>query len=58
MYEVNPAGNFSEYHGMAIGARAQSAKTYLEKKFTEFEDGECGLGSVGMCVLVCADGDE
>jgi len=38
LYEVNPAGNFSEYHGMAIGARAQSAKTYLEKKFTEFED--------------------
>jgi 20S proteasome subunit alpha 6 len=39
LFEVNPAGNFSEYHGMAIGARAQSAKTYLEKKFNEFEDG-------------------
>ena len=25
---------------MAIGARAQSAKTYLEKKFEEFESGE------------------
>merc|ERR1712137_1780 len=38
LYELNPSGNFSEYYAMAIGARAQSAKTYLEKKFEEFSD--------------------
>jgi len=39
LFEVNPSGNFSEYHAMAIGARAQSAKTYLEKTFEQFENG-------------------
>ena len=36
LFETDPSGNFNEYHAMAIGARAQSAKTYLEKHFDTF----------------------
>jgi len=36
LYETTPSGNFYEYVAMAIGARAQSAKTYLEKHASEF----------------------
>ena len=38
LYETCPSGNYFEYKAQAIGARAQSARTYLEKKFPEFED--------------------
>ncbi len=31
LYQTCPSGNLYEYKAMAIGARAQSAKTYLEK---------------------------
>ncbi|KZO92204.1 proteasome-domain-containing protein [Calocera viscosa TUFC12733] len=37
LYEFSPAGNSYEYFAMSIGARSQSAKTYLEKHFEEFE---------------------
>jgi len=37
LYETSPSGNFYDYKAMAIGARSQSAKTYLEKTFTTFE---------------------
>ena len=36
LYQTCPSGNFYEYYGMAIGSRAQSGKTYLEKKRDEF----------------------
>jgi len=36
LYECAPSGNFFEYYAMAIGARAQSAKTYLERYHEEF----------------------
>eukprot|EP00300_Choanocystis_sp_HF-7_P003019 c12277_g1_i2.p1 GENE.c12277_g1_i2~~c12277_g1_i2.p1 ORF type:complete len:247 (+),score=46.91 c12277_g1_i2:38-778(+) len=36
LYQTCPSGNLWEYHAMAIGARAQSAKTYLEKNFESF----------------------
>jgi len=36
LFETSPSGNFFDYKAMAIGARSQSAKTYLEKHFTEF----------------------
>lgn len=36
IYETAPDANFFEYFAIAIGARCQSAKTYLEKKFEEF----------------------
>eukprot|EP01116_Phalansterium_solitarium_P016554 TRINITY_DN3864_c0_g1_i4.p1 TRINITY_DN3864_c0_g1~~TRINITY_DN3864_c0_g1_i4.p1 ORF type:complete len:228 (+),score=52.45 TRINITY_DN3864_c0_g1_i4:166-849(+) len=36
LYETSPSGNFYDYKAMALGARSQSAKTYLEKHFVEF----------------------
>jgi len=38
LYQTMPSGNFLEYKAMAIGARAQSARTYLEKHFEEFAE--------------------
>lgn len=36
LFQTMPTGDFSEYKAMAIGSRAQSAKTYLEKHFESF----------------------
>ena len=36
LFETDPSGNYYEYISMAIGARSQSAKTYLEKHFESF----------------------
>lgn len=36
LFETCPSGNYYEYVAMAIGARSQSAKTYLEKNFEQF----------------------
>eukprot|EP00735_Rhodelphis_limneticus_P011411 TRINITY_DN44_c0_g1::TRINITY_DN44_c0_g1_i1::g.14729::m.14729 TRINITY_DN44_c0_g1::TRINITY_DN44_c0_g1_i1::g.14729 ORF type:complete len:259 (-),score=47.51,sp/Q9R1P4/PSA1_MOUSE/56.56/5e-99,Proteasome/PF00227.21/2.3e-51,Proteasome_A_N/PF10584.4/2.8e-11 TRINITY_DN44_c0_g1_i1:75-851(-) len=36
IYETCPSGSIYEHYAVAIGARAQAAKTYLEKKFKEF----------------------
>lgn len=36
LYETCPSGNLNEYAAIAIGARAQSAKTYLEKHYESF----------------------
>ncbi|KIY72978.1 20S proteasome subunit [Cylindrobasidium torrendii FP15055 ss-10] len=41
LYEFSPSGNSYEYYAMSIGARSQSAKTYLEKHYEEFPD--CSL---------------
>eukprot|EP00005_Dracoamoeba_jomungandri_P002328 CAMPEP_0174261032 /NCGR_PEP_ID=MMETSP0439-20130205/11193_1 /TAXON_ID=0 /ORGANISM="Stereomyxa ramosa, Strain Chinc5" /LENGTH=225 /DNA_ID=CAMNT_0015345443 /DNA_START=118 /DNA_END=795 /DNA_ORIENTATION=+ len=38
LYETCPSGNYFDYKAMAIGARSQSAKTYLEKQFERFAD--------------------
>ncbi|RDB23136.1 putative proteasome subunit alpha type-6 [Hypsizygus marmoreus] len=38
LYEFAPSGNSFEYYAMSIGARSQSAKTYLEKHYESFED--------------------
>lgn len=39
LFQTCPSGNYYEYMAMAIGARSQSAKTYLEKHFDEFQVG-------------------
>ena len=44
LYEFSPSGNSYEYYAMSIGARSQSAKTYLEKHLTEFK--ECMMSLV------------
>jgi 20S proteasome subunit alpha 6 len=36
LYEFSPSGTSYEYYAMSIGARSQSAKTYLEKNYKEF----------------------
>ena len=36
LYETCPSGNYYEYKANAIGARSQSARTYLEKHFETF----------------------
>lgn len=36
LYETCPSGNLYEYVAMAIGGRAQSAKTYLENNYDTF----------------------
>ncbi|KAK7469328.1 Proteasome subunit alpha type-6 [Stygiomarasmius scandens] len=41
LYEFSPSGNSYEYYAMSIGARSQSAKTYLEKYYESFAD--CSL---------------
>ncbi|KAJ7507456.1 hypothetical protein B0H11DRAFT_2218303 [Mycena galericulata] len=41
LYEFSPSGNSYEYYAMSIGARSQSAKTYLEKHYKSFDD--CSL---------------
>jgi 20S proteasome subunit alpha 6 len=41
LYETKPSGQYFEYYGMAIGARSQAGRTYLEKHFESFAD--CSL---------------
>jgi len=38
LFETDPSANFYEYIAMAIGARNQSAKTYLEKNYEGFSN--------------------
>ena len=38
IHECSPSGNVYDYHAVSIGARCQSAKTYLEKYYTEFPE--------------------
>ncbi|KAI8826566.1 20S proteasome subunit [Fimicolochytrium jonesii] len=38
LFECAPSGNFFDYYAISIGARSQSAKTYLEKHFESFAD--------------------
>ena len=41
LYQTCPSGNYYEYRAIAIGARSQAAKTYLEKTYDGFA--ECSL---------------
>eukprot|EP01122_Echinamoeba_exundans_P014150 TRINITY_DN6350_c0_g1_i1.p2 TRINITY_DN6350_c0_g1~~TRINITY_DN6350_c0_g1_i1.p2 ORF type:complete len:252 (+),score=62.60 TRINITY_DN6350_c0_g1_i1:65-820(+) len=38
LYETCPSGNFFDWKAQSIGARSQSAKTYLERHWKEFAD--------------------
>ncbi|KAF8342032.1 20S proteasome subunit [Cantharellus anzutake] len=38
LYEFSPSGNSYEYFAISIGARSQSAKTYLERHYEEFAE--------------------
>ncbi|RZC57414.1 hypothetical protein C5167_004719 [Papaver somniferum] len=41
LYYNFPSGNYFEYQAFAIGARSQSAKTCLERKFESFANSTC-----------------
>lgn len=60
LFQTCPSGNYFEYYAMAIGARSQSAKTYLEKHFEEFES--CDLDTLVKHALKalsgCVTGDK
>lgn len=38
LFQCDPSGNYHDYYAMAIGARSQSAKTYLEQNYLSFEN--------------------
>lgn len=38
LFETDPSGVFSEYHAIAIGSRAQSARTYFERHVESFAE--------------------
>jgi 20S proteasome subunit alpha 6 len=38
LYETSPSGNYYDFKAQAIGARSQSARTYLEKNYQQFEN--------------------
>ena len=38
LYECCPSGNGYEFFAQSIGSRAQSARTYLERRYAEFAD--------------------
>ena len=38
LFETCPTANYYEYKAMAIGAKCQAAKTYLEKNFETFDN--------------------
>lgn len=40
IYELSPGGDCVEYVGYAIGAKSQSAKTYLEKYYQHFDSSD------------------
>lgn len=60
LLETSPSGNYFEYVAMAIGARSQSAKTYLEKHYEAFEESSMDdLISHGLKALSgCVTGDK
>jgi 20S proteasome subunit alpha 6 len=43
LFECSPSGNNFAYRAMAIGSRAQSAKTYLERHYEAFDDANLEL---------------
>jgi len=38
LFETCPSGNYFDYKAISIGSRSQSAKTYLEKTFQQYEN--------------------
>lgn len=48
LYEFSPSGNSYEYYAISIGARSQSAKTYLEKHYEKFMDCAFSLSLSGL----------
>lgn len=60
LYQTCPSGNLYEFYASAIGARSQSAKTYLEKHYESFaEASKDDLIVHALQALVgCVSGDD
>ena len=60
LYQTCPSGNLYEFYASAIGARSQSARTYLEKHYESFD--ECSKDELivhALQALVgCVSGDD
>jgi len=60
LYQTCPSGNLYEFYASAIGARSQSARTYLEKNYESFP--ECSKDDLivhALQALVgCVSGDD
>jgi len=54
LFETDPSGVYHECYAQAIGARAQSAKTYLEKVYKNFND--CSLDQLIIHALTAIKG--
>jgi len=54
LFQTDPSGNFYEYYAQAMGARSQSARTYLEKHFETFP--ECDLEQLIVHALTALKG--
>ena len=59
LYQTCPSGNYYEYKGIAIGSRAQAAKTYLERHFDSFAacDREALITHAVNALRGCLQGD-
>ena len=53
LFEFSPSGNSYEYYAMSIGARSQSAKTYLEKHYESFIDCEPPSSFIETSINCC-----
>jgi 20S proteasome subunit alpha 6 len=54
LFQTMPSGNYSEYKAIAMGARSQAAKTYLERHFETF--GNLSLDELIKHALVALKG--
>lgn len=55
LYETSPSGTYLEYKAHAIGARSQSAKTYLSRLFDKYEEDNgkgTAFGTMGADELI------
>jgi 20S proteasome subunit alpha 6 len=58
LYQTEPSGNYYSFKAIAIGARSQSARTYLEKTYGTFDDlGEAELIKHALIALRGTTGD-
>lgn len=48
IFQTCPSANYFDCKAMSIGARSQSARTYLERHMTAFSDCKCGTSSVSL----------
>jgi 20S proteasome subunit alpha 6 len=60
LYQTCPSGNLYEFYASAIGARSQSARTYLEKHHESFEQAKRDdlIVHALQALVGCVSGDD